>query len=73
MALFSRASCKLTNVAPTCLSNNFVTTFSDCISLTYVNLPNRCYSLQESQYRGIFRGCNNAYNYDSIPESWKSW
>ena len=54
-------------------SNNFVTTFSDCISLTYVNLPNRCYSLQESQYRGIFRGCNNAYNYDSIPESWKSW
>ena len=52
---------------------NFSATFSDCTSLTYLNLPNRLYSVPESQYRGIFRGCTNAHNYSSIPESWKSW
>ena len=69
---------KLTNIPDNLFQNNnkaesFVGTFSYCKSLTYLSLPNRCYSLQESQYRGIFRGCNNAYNYHSIPESWKSW
>ena len=54
-------------------ADSFLGTFSDCTLLNYLNLPNRCYSLQESQYRGIFRGCTNAHNYSSIPESWKSW
>ena len=64
-------------------ANDFSSAFSGCIKLTNIpwnifqninnNAPNRCYSLQESQYRGIFRGCTNAYNYSSIPELWKSW
>ena len=53
-------------------ANNFQETFAHCNSLTYLNLPNRCYSLQENQYYGIFRGCTNAHNYDSVPESWKN-
>ena len=52
-------------------ADNFVQTFAFCTSLTYLSLPGRCYSLQESQYRGIFEGCTNAYNYSSIPEAWK--
>ena len=54
-------------------ANSFISTFAYCNSLTYLNLPNRCYSLQESQYRAIFVGCTNAHNYSSIPESWKNW
>ena len=72
------AGTKITDIPWSLFDNNnnaesFNGTFSDCMSLTYLNLPNRCYSLQESQYRGIFRGCTNAHNYSSIPESWKSW
>ena len=52
--------------------NNFRRTFSYCTALTHGDLPNRCYSLQEHQYYGIFRGCTNAYNYSSMPESWKN-
>ena len=52
-------------------ADNFVQTFAFCTSLTYLSLPGRCYSLQESQYRAIFAECTNAYNYGSIPESWK--
>ena len=54
-------------------ANSFISTFGFCDSLTYLNLPNRCYSLNESQYRAIFVGCTNAHNYSSIPESWKNW
>ena len=54
-------------------ANSFISTFAYCNSLTYLNLPNRCYSLQESQYRAIFVGCTNAHNYSSISESWKNW
>ena len=69
---------KLNDIPGNLFDNNnnadeFISAFSECTALTYLNLPNRCYSLQESQYRGIFRGCTNAYNYSSIPESWKSW
>ena len=53
-------------------SDNFHATFAHCTSLTYLSLPSRLYSLQESQYWGIFRGCTNAWNYSSIPESWKN-
>ena len=53
-------------------SDNFHATFAHCTSLTYLSLPSRVYSLQESQYWGIFRGCTNAWNYSSIPESWKN-
>ena len=52
-------------------ADNFRQTFAFCTSLTYLSLPGRCYSLQESQYRGIFAECRNANNYSSIPESWK--
>ena len=52
-------------------SESFVETFSYCKSLTHLRLPWSCYSLQESQYRGIFAECRNANNYSSIPESWK--
>ena len=52
-------------------ADNFIQTFAFCTSLTYLSLPGRCYSLQESQYRAIFAECTNAYNYGSIPESWK--
>ena len=52
-------------------SESFVETFSYCKSLTHLRLPWRCYSLQESQYRGIFFECRNANNYYSIPEAWK--
>ena len=54
-------------------ADEFISLFSECRALSYLNLPNRLHSLQESQYRGIFRGCTNAHNYSSIPESWKSW
>ena len=69
---------KLNDIPGNLFDNNnnadeFISAFSECTALPYVNLPNRCYSLNESQYRGIFRGCTNAYNYSSIPESWKSW
>ena len=50
-------------------SESFVETFSYCKSLTHLRLPWRCYSLQESQYRGIFAECRNANNYYHIPES----
>ena len=67
---------KLTNIPSNLFQNNnksntFYRTFSHCTSLTHLNLPNRLYSLPESQYRGIFEGCTNAYNYSSIPEAWK--
>ena len=52
--------------------NNFRRTFSYCTALTHGSLPSRCYSLEEHQYHGIFRGCTNAYNYSSMPESWKN-
>ena len=72
------AGTKITSIPWNLFNNNnnaesFNGTFSDCTSLTYLDLPSRLYSLQESQYRGIFRGCTNAHNYSSIPESWKSW
>ena len=53
-------------------SDNFHATFAHCTSLTYLSLPSRLYSLQESQYWGIFRECTNAHNYGSIPNSWKN-
>ena len=53
-------------------ADNFIQTFAFCTSLTYLSLPGRCYSLQESQYRAIFAECRNANNYYSIPEAWKS-
>ena len=70
---------KLTSIPWNLFQNNnnnasiFIGTFANCNSLTYLSLPSRLYSLQESQYRGIFAGCTNAHNYSSIPESWKGW
>ena len=70
---------KLTSIPWNLFQNNnnnasiFIGTFAHCNSLTYLSLPSRLYSLQESQYRGIFAGCTNAHNYSSIPESWKGW
>ena len=67
---------KLKSIPDNLFQNNnkaesFGGTFSYCKSLTHLRLPWRCYSLQESQYRGIFAECRNANNYSSIPESWK--
>ena len=69
-------SCRKLNSIPNLFqyntnAENFVQTFAFCTSLTYLSLPGRCYSLQESQYRSIFGECTNAYNYGSIPEAWK--
>lgn len=74
---FSSCS-KLNNIPWNLFGNNnkadeFRGTFSGPNELYYLSLPNRLYSLQESQYRGIFAGCTNASNYSSIPDSWKSW
>ena len=74
---FSSCS-KLNNIPWNLFSNNnkadeFRGTFTGPNELYYLSLPNRLYSLQESQYRGIFAGCNSASNYNSIPDSWKSW
>ena len=65
---------KLKSIPENLFQNNnkagsFVGTFSYCKSLTHLRLPWRCYSLQESQYRGIFAECRNANNYYHIPES----
>ena len=73
------SSCnKLNNIPWNLFQNNtkavnFQGAFSGPNELNYLGLPNRCYSLQEYQYRGIFAGCTSAWNYSSIPESWKSW
>lgn len=74
---FSSCS-KLNNIPWNLFSNNnkadeFRGTFTGPNELYYLSLPNRLYSLQESQYRGIFARCNSASNYNSIPDSWKSW
>ena len=65
---------KLKSIPDNLFQNNnkaesFGGTFSYCKSLTHLRLPWRCYSLPESQYRGIFAECRNANNYYHIPES----
>ena len=72
------SSCnKLNNIPWNLFQSNtkatqFYGAFSGPNELNYLALPSRCYSLEEYQYRGIFAGCNNAWNYSSIPESWKN-
>ena len=70
---------KLTNIPWNIFQNinnnasNFRGAFTNCNSLTYLNLPSKLYSMPESQYRGIFVGCTNAHNYSTAPESWINW